>query len=171
MQFKDNLVKIGNTDVYKMKFNDEEDIGKYLDIISSYKFEDKYELINDRLFIINGSQLISSFWDYGILGDIFIQKVEDNSDIILKKNDTIGNLVKLLNADKLYNLNFSSNFLIKLNKDFSDTIIEFYKIDEDKTIIGTLNSDNRVIELNVDNIKVKSNKNALIYFYAKMPNE
>ena len=162
---------LGNTDVYKMKFNDEEDIGKYLDIISSYKFEDKYELINDRLFIINGSQLISSFWDYGILGDIFIQKVEDNSDIILKKNDTIGNLVKLLNADKLYNLNFSSNFLIKLNKDFSDTVIEFYKDDEDKTIIGTLNSDNRVIELNIDNIKVKSNKNALIYFYAKMPNE
>ena len=163
---------LGNIDVYNTQIDDDTNMQKYLSYIKSYKdekYKDKLKLINDQIININGSQLFSTFWSYNFLGDIYIQKVEDNSNIELNKNDKSGNLVKLLKADKLYNLNFNVNHLIKLNKDFSDTLIEFYNSNEQ--IIGTLNSDNRIIELTGENIKVKSNKNALIYLFAKMPKE
>lgn len=159
----------GEVNVYRKPINDYTNLQKYLDIIKSYKYEKKFKLINDRVIIIKGSQIISTFLHYHCLGDIYIQKVEDNSNIQLNKNDITGNLVKLLKENKLYYLDFNVNHLIKLHKDFSDATIEFY--DSNNQIIDTLNSDKRVIELSGQNIKVISSKNAFIYLYSKISPE
>ena len=107
------------------------------------------------------------FLNYDSLGDIYIQKFDDNTNIKLYNNDKTGNLMKLLLANKIYNLDFSVNHLIKLNHDFSDSIIEF----NNNGVISILNSDKRIIELTGENIKVKSNKNAIIYLYTKIQKE
>ena len=159
----------GNINVYISQIEDNTNLTSFLGIIESYEDNGNFTLINNKLIVINGSQLFSAFLNYGFLGDIFIQKVNDDQNIKLNNNDVTGNLVKLLIADKIYTLDFSLNHLIKLDKDFSDAIVIFY--DNNNNEIGLLDINNKIIELNGENITVKSNKNALIYFYSVMPNE
>ena len=159
----------GNVDVYKREIDDNTDLYPYLNIIKSYKVLDKFELINDHLKIITGSQLISTFLNYGFLGDIYIQKVDDNNIISLNKNSITNNLVKLLNPEKFYKISFHINHLIKLHNNFDDAIVTFY--DENNNEIGNLNKAKKIIELSGENIQIKSDKNALIYFYSKIQPE
>ena len=159
----------GNLNMYNSQIDDYTDLQKFLGFIKSYEDDNDLSLINDRLIVITGSQLFSSFLSYGFLGDIYIQKVIDNQNIKLNNNDKTGNLVKLLISEKLYKIDFNLNHLIKLDNDFSDAIVQFY--DDNDNEIGLLDIDNKIIELNGENIKIKSNKNALLYFYSAMPNE
>ena len=101
---------------------------------------------------------------------IFIfKKVEDFENIQINSElFQFNNLVKLLNANKNYNLNFSADHLVKLDSKFLDAEITF--IDKENNTYY-LNKDQRVIKhLTGDNIKVISTKNALVYFYKKIPN-
>ena len=66
----------------------------------------------------------------------------------------------------MYNIDFNLNHIIELDSGFSDAIVKFY--DENDNEIGLLDINNRTIELNGENIRIKSDKNALVYFYSVM---
>ena len=66
----------------------------------------------------------------------------------------------------MYNIDFNLNHIIKLDSGFSDAIVKFY--DQNDREIGLLDINNRTIELNGENIRIKSDKNALVYFYSVM---
>ena len=159
----------GKLNVYKYQIDDNTNLTSLLGIIKSYDEDKHFSLINDHLSVINGSLLFSTYIKYGFFGDIYIQKVNDNQNVISNKNDTTGSIVKLLKSNILYTLDFNLNHLIKLHNDFSDATVKFYDINNKE--IATLDIDNRTIELNGENIKIKSNKNALIYFYSVIPSE
>ena len=160
----------GNTKVYNYKIDDNTNLTDLLGVIPSYEGNDKFSLINNNLSIITGSQLFSTYLDYGFYCDIYIQKVNDNQNIISFNNTVTGNLVKLLIPNKVYYIDFDLNHMIKLDNEYSDAQVTFY--DKNNKEIGTLDMDNRYIHLNGSNIKVSSNeKNALIYFYSIMESD
>ena len=103
----------GNVDVYMREIDDNINLKSFLTVVESYK--KKYELINNHLKIIKGAQIISTFLNYGFLGDIYFQKDKGNNNIILNKNDFTSNLVKLLNPNKLYNIKCNINMLYSIN--------------------------------------------------------
>ena len=77
-----------------------------------------------------------------------------------------NNLGQLLEENKLYYLNFTVDHIIKLDNNFLDSEIIF--IDKSK-IKYILNKENKVIRnLKGNDITVKSNKKALIYFYKRI---
>ena len=128
---------------------------------------EKYKIINNDLLIVSGYQLFSFINSYGALYDLFIQKVNDLEFIqINSKMFPFNNLVRLLNANKTYYLNFTVNHLIKLDNTFLDAEVTFTDGNGKKYI---LNKEKKIIkDLKGDNIIVKTNKNALLYFYQKM---
>ena len=161
----------GYMDVYK--YNKELDI--FSNVTEFYKFshsydnENEYKLINNELIILYGFQLYTFTINYNSLFDFYIQKVEDFEDNNINSEQFLfNNLVKLLNANKTYNLNFTADHLVKLDNKFLNAEITFIDKDDKKYY---LNEKHRVIEhLKGDEIKVISNKNALIYFYKKISN-
>ena len=161
----------GNMNFYKNK-NELDiftDLEQYQKFPKTYEDSDKYIIINNNLLIIDGYQLFSFFMDYNCLFDFFFQKVKDLDYININPNMfEFNNLVKLLNKDKNYILNFNVDHIIKLDNNFLDAKVIF--IDEEgKEFI--LSKSNRVIkDLKGYNIKVSSNQNALIYFYQRMQN-
>ena len=158
----------GNLNVYKYPIDDNTNLTSLLIYIKSYD-DYRFTLINNHLIAIDGSKLFSAYLSYGFFGDIYIQKVNDDQNIKLNNNDTTGNLVKLLISRKMYNIDFNINHIIKLDSGFSDAIVKFY--DKNDNEIGLLDINNRTIELNGENVRIKSDKNALVYFYSVMPNE
>ena len=159
----------GNLNAYKCQIDDNTNLTNLLGIIKSYEDDYRFTLMNENLIVFSDSQLFSAFLNYGSLGDIYIQKVNDNLNIKLNNNDITGNLVKLLITEKMYILDFHLNHLIKLDNAFSNATVIFY--DNNDNEIGLLDMNNQIVELNGENIKIKSNKNALLYFYSIMPNE
>ena len=123
------------------------------------------KLINNELITLSGSQLITHFNSYGSFYDMFIQK-ENDSDNIQESALYPNGFAKLLKENKIYTLNFKVNHYIKLDNQFLNAEVTFTIENEIK---DQLNNDKKVIkDLTGDNIKVKSNKNALIYFYKKI---
>lgn len=159
----------GDLNIYKYKINDTTNFMDYLGIIKSYEDDSNFTLINNHLTSISGSLLISAFLNYGFFGDLYIQKIDDNENIKLNNNNFNRNLVKLLKSEKMYKLDFNLNHLIKLDNAFSDAIVIFYN--ENGNEIGFLNKEIKIIELSGNNIKIKSNKNALIYFFSSLNSE
>ena len=168
--------------LYMKKYNGKMIIYKYnqkLDFLSGYKQfqaipesyedQDKYKNINNDLIIIDKFQLFSYYMDYNCLFDIYMQKVEDSENIFINQNIFgFNNLVKLLNENKTYYLNFSVDHLIKLDNKFLNAKIKFVD-GEGKEYF--LNNSNRVIkDLKGDNITVISSEKALIYFYKRIEN-
>ena len=79
-----------------------------------------------------------------------------------------NNLVKLLDENKLYYLDFNVDHLIKLDKDFLEAEVTFTDINNTNYV---LNKEKKVIrDLKGEGIIVKANKKALLYFYKKMDN-
>ena len=126
----------------------------------------EYDLINNKLLIVSGYQLISFFNSYGGLYDYIIQKVDDSYKISEDLSEEKQyNVIKILNENKTYYIDFSINHLIKLDNNFSDAEVIFT---DENNIEFVLNSSKRIIKLEGKNIKVKSNKKALIYFYQEI---
>ena len=141
-------------------------IDKLVQPIPSYETDD-YKLINDEIIIVSGYQLFSYYNSYGSLYDGFMQKVNDLEYININPNmSKFNNLVKLLNKDKQYYLNFKVDHYIKLDKKTIDANVIFI---DNNGVEYHLNKNSRLIKnLTGENIKVKSDKNALLYFYKKI---
>ena len=145
------------------------DINEYKKAIREYDSEN-FKNINNKLIIISGYKLLSCFISYNTLFEFYIQKVNDLEHIkIYEKYSNLNTInAKLLNANKVYYLDFEVNHLIKLDSKFLNSTVIF-KDEKGKKFI--LNNSKRVIkDLKGNNIVVKSNKIALIYFYKKIAN-
>ena len=141
---------------------------KFMGIISYYDTE-KYEIINNKLIILSGTQFFNYYLNYGSFFDLFIQKVNDVNyiDVNVGKNKYNRNIVQLLNKEKLYHIIFELNHLIKLDNNFLDSDITFINKNGTKYI---LNNKNKIIYLKGNNFMVLSNKISIIYFYEKIEN-
>ena len=115
--------------------------------------------IFNRLIQLSQKQLITGFLSENSLLDIYLEKDNDNKDIYLYdfKNR------KYLKKDIEYHIHFNLNHLIKLEELKSDTEIIIYN--EDTKIF--LNNKKQPGIVLGDNFKIKSNNNAMIYFYPK----
>lgn len=128
-----------------------------------------YKLINNQLIKISGFQFFTFHMKFNSLFDFYIQKVDDLESVeINSEMFKFGNLVKIFTPNKKYSLNFTLDHLIKLDNNFLEAEVKFIKESGEEYI---LNKENKIIEdLKGDNIKVKANKEALVYFYKRIPN-
>ena len=161
----------GFTDIYKYNkdLNEFMYLPQFFSYLKSYENSNNFKLINNELTTISGLQLFSFDINYNSLYDIYIQKIND-LEYIQINSETFqnNNLVKLLIANKTYYINFTIDHIIKLDKDFVEAEIVF---ENDKGTCFYLNESKRILDnLEGNNIIVKSTKNALIYFYKKIPN-
>ena len=107
--------------------------------------------------------------NYNSLYDIYFQKVNDCEFVYLNRDlFPTNNLVKLFSENKHYYLNFTLDHLIKLDTNFLDANVIF--TDENGTNY-ILNKNNKIIkDLKGNNIKLTTNKKALLYFYYRIEN-
>ena len=160
----------GNVDVYQL--NKELNALSNLEEIQrpSQSYEaDNYKLITNQLIIMSGYQIFSYFNSYGSLYDIYMQKVNDLEHVGLNpKMFKFDNLVKLFKKDKQYYLDFTIDHYIKLDRKFLNSEVIFTDTKNNKEY--KLNDKNKVIKnLSGDNIIVKSNQDAIGYFYKIIP--
>ena len=153
---------------YKKDLDLTSKIYEFMNFISYYD-DDIYEIMNNKLFILSGTQFYNYYINDGAFYDFFIQKVNDNNciDIKINLNNYSRNTVKLLNGNKYYNINGRLNHLIKLDNNFLDAEITFIKNNKTKYI---LNKNNKILDLKDNDFIVISNKIAIIYFYEKIQN-
>ena len=157
----------GNINFYKYNF----DLNKFSDISKFetpyYHFLDEFNLIKDDFLEISGFQIFTFYNSYNSLLDFYFQKINDSEYININQNMfKFNNLVKLLEENKLYYLNFTVDHIIKLDNKFLEAEITFTDNDG-KTYF--LNKENKVIKnLTGDNFTVISTQKALIYFYKKI---
>ena len=161
----------GNVEIYQ--YNKELDsftnITRFMAPIKSYEESNDYKVIDNELIILSGHQLFTFIINYNSLYDFYIQKSDDFEHIQINNNMfKFNNLVKLLNENKKYYLDFKVDHLIKLDNKFLDAEVIFYDGNGGEFI---LNKNNRIIkDLEGENITMISNKRALLYFYKKIPN-
>ena len=157
----------GNNEFYQ--YNKEldafSDINQF--ITPYYHNFENYNLLNDNLLIISGYKLFTFYNTYDSLIDCYFQKVNDSAHISINENMLEnGNLVKLLNKNKNYTLDFTVDHLIKLDNNFLGAEVIFI---DNNGIEYILNNSTKVIrDLKGDGITVKSTEKALVYFYKKI---
>jgi len=157
----------GNINFYQYK----SDLNKFSNISKFetpyYHFLDEFNLIKDDFLEISGFQLFTFYNSYNSLLDFYFQKKNDSEYINQNQNMfKFNNLVKLLEKNKLYYLNFTIDHIIKLDSKFLEAEVTFKDNNEKKYV---LNKENRVIKnLKGNNLTVISNQKALIYFYKKI---
>ena len=135
----------GNIDFYK--YHKELNAFSEFNLItdSDYFSNDlnEYDLVTNKLLIVSGYQLFNFFNSYGSLYDLYFQKINDLELIqINSKMFQYNNLVKLLNENKLYYLDFNVDHLIKLDKGFLEAEVIFTDINN---ISYVLNQENKVL--------------------------
>ena len=154
---------------YKKELNWSTDITPFLNSSHFSNNTNEYDLVTNNLLIVSGYKLFTFFNSYGSLYDLYFQKVNDLVHIqINTQMFYFNNLVKLLNENVKYYLDFNVDHLIKLDKAFLEAEVTFTDIHGKKYV---LNKQNKVIrDLKGEGIVVKASKNALLYFYKKMDN-
>jgi hypothetical protein len=132
-------------------------------------YDDKnYEIINNQLFNLTHLQFFNYFIIPGSLFDFYIQKLNDSDyiEINMDTNKYSKNLVKLLKG-KYYHIKFELNHLIKLDNNFLNATVTFYK---NTSITNILNKTNRIVYIEGNDYVIETNKTALLYFYEKIEN-
>ena len=161
---------LGGINLYKYKksLDINTNINEFMEQISYYD-EKSYEIINNKLIILSGTQFFNYYFKYGSYFDILFQKVKDLDyiDIITEEKKYCRNTVKLLNKEKIYTIKFELNHLVKLENNFLDSEVIFTSENQTKYI---LNNKNKILNLKGNNFTVKSNKISIIYFYEKIEN-
>ena len=162
----------GNIQFYKYngQLNSLTEISEFNKPIINLEHNREYTLINNNELIkLSGFEVISFFNTYNSLFDVFIQKVEDSQNIEIDPYEyQFNNVVKLLKANKPYYIKFTVDHLIKLDDNFLGATVTFKYNGQSYS----LNNERRVtIDVKGDNIEVKSDKEALIYFYKRIENE
>ena len=135
----------------------------------SYYDEKIYEIVNNKLLILSGTQFFNYYINYATFFEFYIQKMKDFDYIDINKEDNkyYKNTVKLLNRKKNYTIKFELNHLVKLDNNFLDAEVTFIAQLGIKYI---LNNKTKTIYLKGNNFTVESNKIALIYFHEQIEN-
>ena len=154
----------GNTDIYECNSDsiDKNSLSFLTKPISICK--NKKSILN-KIYNFGGSKIITGYLGYNSYFDVYAEFNDDNTVIKIPDltKDSFKNLAKYLKKDLEYTLNFSANHLVKLEPGFDAEVLIY----DDKTSIK-LNSENRTAELKGYNYKIKSNNNAMVYFYGRL---
>ena len=75
-----------------------------------------------------------------------------------------NNAAKYLKKDIEYNIAFIADHLVKLEPEFDAQVLIY----DNKEINIILNDNNRTAQIKGNNLKIKSNKDAMVYFYGKL---
>ena len=159
----------GNINVYKYNYEINNIYDNYSHLIPP-EYTDNiydYEIINNKILIVSKDQLIVSSNSHESLNYLYFEKVNDLEHIQIDSETFIfNNLIKILNENKTYYLDFKVDHLITLDKEFLDAHITFTDMGGQTYV---LNKDNKIItNLKGEGITVKTTKLALVYFYKRI---
>ena len=160
----------GGTELYECEADDVniDNLEKITKPISNAKCKNKKPLIN-RLFNLNGEKIISGYITYDSYFDIYAEIDNDNnnniiniSPIMIKSLDN-NNTAKYLKKDIEYYINFNETYKVKLEPGFNAQIILTNGL---TTYI--LNDKNATTEITGNGFRIKSDNDAMVYFFAKI---
>ena len=115
----------------------------------------------NKMINLNGNKLFMGYLDYNSYLDIYYEKENNN---ILNAQSLFLNGAKYLKKDKEYIIDFNINHLFKLENGFNAEVTIY----DDNGKIIKLNDNNPTAEIKGYNYKIKSNNDAMIYFYNKI---
>ena len=121
--------------------------------------------ILDKMITLKDNKLIFGYLGQNSLLDIYFEVDNDSTDITMTylNNLVFGNTAKYLKKDIVYTLKFKANHLAKLEPGFNAEVT-IYNDDGEKII---LTPQKPTGEFYGNNYKVKSNNDAMIYFYGR----
>ena len=124
------------------------------------------ESILNKVYNLDGTKLITGYLGYNSFFDIYLDINDNNTNIKLSTlgNGFLNNSAKYLKKEIEYTLDFSANHLVKLDPGFNAEI-SIYDNDGKNFKID---SENPTAEIQGNNLKIKSNNNAMVYFYSKL---
>jgi len=115
----------------------------------------------NKMINLNGNKLFMGYLDYNSYLDIY-DEIENNN--ILDTQSLFLNGAKYLKKDKEYIIDFNIHHLFKLEQGFNAEVTIY----DDNGKIIKLNDNNPTAEIKGYNYKIKSNNDAMIYFYNKI---
>ena len=134
--------------------------------ISNVNCKNKKSIFN-RLFKFDGTKILSGYIGPDSYFDIYAEFENDNKNIdispIMKNNLYMNNAAKYLRKNVEYKLNFVADHLVKLEPGFKGEIT----ITNGQTTI-LLNSEHLTASISGKGYRIKSNKNAMVYFIGKL---
>ena len=152
-------------------YNMKGDINVYIKIYygNPKLYEYNPEIINtvnrtsmiNKVINLNGNKLFMGYLDYNSYLDIYFEKENKN---ILDTQNYLLNGAKYLKKDKEYTIDFNINHLFKLEHGFNAEVTIY----DDNGKIIKLNDNNPTAEVKGYSYKIKSNNDAMIYFYNKL---
>ena len=121
--------------------------------------------ILDKMITLKDNKLIFGYLGQNSLLDIYFEVDNDSTDITMTylNNLVFGNTAKYLKKDIVYTLKFKANHLAKLEPGFNAEVT-IYNDDGEKIILIPQKPTG---EFYGNNYKVKSNNDAMIYFYGR----
>ena len=161
----------GNINVYIKVYYGNPQLYEYNpELVNTSDFSILYDLCPfsvDRKSMLNkvvnlyGNQLFMGYLDYNSYLDVYFEKENNN---ILDTQSLLLNGAKYLKKDKEYTIDFSIDHLFKLEPGFNAEVTIY----DDNGKIIKLNDNNPTAEIKGYNYKIKSNNDAMIYFYNKI---
>ena len=135
--------------------------------ISNIKCKNKKSLFN-HLWSSDGTRIITGYIAPDSYFDIYVENKDDkNTDInlstIMVTDTKTNNNAKYLKKDVTYNLKFNLNHLIKLEPGFNAEI----EIKNSQNTFN-INSQNPTKEIIGEGYTIKSNNDAMVYFYGRL---
>ena len=160
----------GNAEIYEDTTNYIESKDFYGLSIPMKTSEGKKSLFNSIYSLSNNRSIIGYFADESLFY-LYVEIDDGNEDTVINvpnynsnsyyKNQNVG---KYLKTGIEYNLNFTVDHLFKLEPGF-DATVTIYDEQNNKII---LNPNKRTGEFKGNNVKIKSNNNAMVYLYARL---
>ena len=135
--------------------------------ISNSKCKNRKSLIN-RLFNFNGEKIITGYITPNSYFDIYIEIDKDTNSIdinpVLISRLKVDSTAKYLRKDIQYKMNFHANHLIKLEPGYNAHIT----ITNGQTT-SSINPDEPTTEISGYNFTIKSDNDAMVYFFGMLP--
>jgi len=159
----------GGSELYECNADDfnEKILNPLMTPISNVKCKDKKSLFN-RLWSLDGTRIISGYLTPDSYFDAYAEIQNDENHVInlspvMKEVFRYFNNAKYLKKDIEYTLNFDLNHLIKLEPGFDAEIIITNGVQTFK-----INPENPTIPVVGKSFTIKSNNDAMVYFFGRM---
>ena len=161
----------GWTDVYECDKDGVslDDLTKLTKPINNYKCKNKKSIF-DRLFSFNGDKILAGYLAPDSYYDLYVE-IDKDSDVIeinplLTSQLQVDSTAKFLKKGITYKINFHLSHKIKLEPGYNANII----ISNGQTT-STINTQYPTTEISGKNFTIKSDIDAMVYFFGKLPTQ
>ena len=161
----------GWTDVYECDKDDVslDDLTKLTKPINNYKCKNKKSIF-DRLFSFNGDKILAGYLAPDSYYDLYVE-IDKDSDVIeinplLTSQLQVDSTANFLKKGITYKINFHLSHKIKLEPGYNANII----ISNGQTT-STINTQYPTTEISGKNFTIKSDIDAMVYFFGKLPTQ